>query len=75
MTPTTNKTILIKKLVENCKPFVASSILFLSVSVIVTGIFINFYCKPKKQCFTILKKENNTEIITYVKYQSPFNFY
>ena len=44
---TTNKTIVIKKLVENCKPFVASSSLFLSVSVIVTGRFIHFYCKSK----------------------------
>ena len=30
---------------ENCKPFVASSILFVCVSVILTGIMIYFYCK------------------------------
>ena len=40
-----NKTMVIKELAENCKPFFASSILFLSVSTIVTGIFIHFYCK------------------------------
>ena len=33
--------------VNNCKPFVASSILFLSVSVIVTGLFVYFYVKSK----------------------------
>ena len=39
-TITQNKTIVIKELVENCKPFVASSISFVSVSVILTGIVI-----------------------------------
>ena len=43
---TQNKTIL-TKYVENCKPFVASSILFLSVSIILTGIMIYFLCKIK----------------------------
>ena len=47
---TQNKTILIKELVENCsnhlkQPFVASSILFLSVSTVLTGFLIYFYCK------------------------------
>ena len=36
---TQNKTIVIKELVESCKTFVASSILFLSVSTILTGFF------------------------------------
>ena len=35
-----NKTILIIKKVENCKPYVASSILFVSGSIIVKGIII-----------------------------------
>ena len=35
-TVTQNKTVLITRHVENCKPFVASSILFVSVSVILT---------------------------------------
>ena len=42
---TQNKTIVIKELVENCKPFVASSILFVSVSITLTGIMIYFYVK------------------------------
>ena len=29
----------------NCKPFVASSILFVTVSIILTGIMIYFHCK------------------------------
>ena len=52
----TNKAIGIKKLVENCRPFVASSCLFLSVSVIVTGLFIHFYCKSKKKMFYHIEK-------------------
>ena len=44
-----NKTILIIKKVENCKPFVASSILFVSVSVISTGVMVYFYCKSKNK--------------------------
>ena len=35
-TITQNKTIVIKELVENCKPFVASSISFLLVTIILT---------------------------------------
>ena len=48
-TITQNKTIVIKELVENCKPFLASSILFVSVSIIVTGIMIYFYVKSKNR--------------------------
>ena len=48
-TITQNKTIVIKELVENCKPFVASSILFLSVSTILIGLFVYFYCKSKSR--------------------------
>ena len=40
-----NKTVSIIKQVENCKPFVASSILFVSVSIMLTGIMIYFHCK------------------------------
>ena len=46
---TQNKTALIKKLLENCKPFVASSILFVSVSVILTGIVVYLYVKSKNK--------------------------
>ena len=46
---TQNKTIVIKELVESCKPLVASSILFLSVSTILTGLFVYFYCKSKSR--------------------------
>ena len=44
-----NKTISIIKKVENCKPFVASSFLFVSVSVISTGIMVYFYCKSRNK--------------------------
>ena len=35
-----NKTVTIVNKIENCKPFVTSSILFVCVSVITTGIMI-----------------------------------
>ena len=40
-----NKTVSIKEntSLNSCKPFIASSILFLLVSVIVTGLFVYFY--------------------------------
>ena len=44
-----NKTISITKYVENCKPFGASSILFVSISIILTGIMIYFHCKSKNR--------------------------
>ena len=34
-------------MIEDCKPFVASSVLFVCVSVIVTGIMIYFCLKSK----------------------------
>ena len=43
----TNKTILIKEIVEDCKPFVASSIIFLLVLIILTGLLIYFYVKSR----------------------------
>ena len=42
-----NKTVTLIKKVENCKPFVASSILFVCVSVITTGIMIYFCLKSR----------------------------
>ena len=55
-----NKTVtLIKKIecistecnsTKNCKPFVASSILFVCVSVVLTGVMIYFYYKSKNNC-------------------------
>ena len=50
------KTITITKHIENCKPFVASSILFVSVSVILTGIVVYL-------CF----KSRNNNILPYEK--------
>ena len=44
-----NKTVLRIKYVENCKPFVTSSILFMSVSIILTGIMIYFYARSKNR--------------------------
>ena len=40
-----NKTVTLIKKVKDCKPFVTSSILFLCVSLILTGIMIYFYLK------------------------------
>ena len=40
-----NKTVI--KKIENCKPFVTSSILFVCVSIILTGIMIYFCLKSK----------------------------
>ena len=42
-----NKTIALIKKIKDCKPFVASSILFVCVSVIVTAIMIYFCCNLK----------------------------
>ena len=42
-----DSTIVIKELVENCKPFVASSILFLLVTTILTELLIYFYIKSR----------------------------
>ena len=54
-----NKTVLIKENTSlvSCKPFVASSILFLLVSVITVGAFIYFYVnlQPKKNTRLLLK--------------------
>ena len=38
-----------KKKIENCKPFIASFILFVSVSIILAGIMIYFHCKSKNR--------------------------
>ena len=40
-----NKTVTLIKKIENCKPFVTSSILFVCVSIITTGIMIYFCLK------------------------------
>ena len=42
-----NKTVTLIKKVEDCKPFVASSILFVCVLIIITGIMIYFCIKSK----------------------------
>ena len=44
-----NKTISIMKQVGNCKPFVGLSILFVSVSIVLTGIMIYFHCKSRNR--------------------------
>ena len=42
-----NKTVTLIKKIENCKPFVTSSILFVCISIITTGIIIYFCLKSK----------------------------
>ena len=44
-----NKTVLVRKQIENWKPFIASSILLISVSIILSGSMIYFYCKSKNR--------------------------
>ena len=61
---TQNKTVSITKYIENCKPFVASSVLFVSVSVILTGNMIYFYCKSKNRDvlpFTVCTRKDCTK--------------
>ena len=44
-----SKNLIIKKKIENCKPFVASSILFVSVSIILSEIMVYFCVKSKNK--------------------------
>ena len=62
-----NKTILITKKVENCKPYVTSSILFVSISIIVKGIIICFYVKSKIEMFYLIKAILDKNKIFYQK--------
>ena len=43
-----NKTTVITKEIENCKPYIAASILFISVSIMTTGIMTYCYCMSRK---------------------------
>ena len=43
-----NKTVILIKKIQNCKPFVTSSILFVCVSIILTGLIIYFCLKSGK---------------------------
>ena len=55
---TDDKTVTLIKKIKDCKPFVTSSILFLCVSIILSGIMIYFYLKSKNNndLFILLKK-------------------
>ena len=44
-----NKTITLIKKVKDCKPFIGVSVLFLCVSITLTGIMIYFYLKSKNK--------------------------
>ena len=44
-----NKTITLIKKEKDCKPFIGVSILFLCVSITLTGIMIYFYLKSKNK--------------------------
>ena len=61
-----NKTVSIKENIslDSCKPFVASFILFLLVSVIITVAFVYFYVtlQPKKITRLLLKNYMNHQI-------------
>ena len=52
-----NKTITLIKKVKDCKPFIGVSVLFLCVSITLTGIMIYFYLKLKNT-FCLIKKKN-----------------
>ena len=44
-----NKTITFIKKVKDCKPFIGASVLFLCVSITLTGIMIYFYLRSKNK--------------------------
>ena len=44
-----NKTVTLIKKVKDCKPFIGISVLFLCVSITLTGIMIYFYLKSKNK--------------------------
>ena len=48
-----NKTVKLIKETENCKQFVALSILFVCVSAIITRIMTYFYCMSRKNSFLL----------------------
>ena len=46
-----NKTVALIKKIKNCKPFISVSILFLCISILLTGVMIYFYLKSKNNNF------------------------
>ena len=64
-----NKTTTLIKRIQNCKPFVASSILFVSVSIILTGIMIYFCLQSSVLPYLnyFLRKKLNSLNITNFK--------
>ena len=53
-----NKAITLIKKLKDCKPFIGVSVLFLCVSITLTGIMIYFYLKSKNN-------NNNNNILPY----------
>ena len=49
-----NKTIILIKKVKDCRPFIGVSVLFLCVSITLTGIMIYFYLKSKNKNKNVL---------------------
>ena len=68
-----NKTVPVKNCnsFDPCKPYIASSILFLLISVIITGLFVYFYVnfQPKEKIQDYYKKKEIKWTIRYVKYE------
>ena len=60
---TDNKIVPIKENISliSCKPFIVSSNLFLSVSVITTSLFVCFYVTSKKKVTRLLLKKGLNE--------------
>ena len=52
-----NKTVTLIKRVKDCKPFIAVSVLFPCISIILIGIMI-YFCLKLKECFTKKKIKN-----------------
>ena len=48
---TENKTVALIKKIKNCNTFTSLSILFLCISILLTGIIIYFYLKSKNNSF------------------------
>ena len=56
-----------KKKVENCKPFIALSIIFFSASIILTRIMIYFYFKSRIKMFYLIEFILDKKLVSALK--------
>ena len=58
-----NETITLIKKIENCKPSIGVSILFLCISIILTGIMIYFCLKSRKNNALLSNTLHNSQLV------------